>query len=62
MIWIQEICGLLPLTRNTINMIATKNAWTNRQEISLDHRQDLHLKYLLFYQVVVFLKASCSAV
>ena len=35
MIWIQEICGLLPLTRNTMNMIATKNTWTNRQEISL---------------------------
>ena len=29
MIWIQEICGLLPLTRNTMNMIATKNTWTN---------------------------------
>ena len=28
----------------------------------LDHRQDLHLKYYFFYQIVVFLETACSAV
>lgn len=62
MIWIQEICGLLPLTQEYDEHDCNKECMDEQAGDQFDHRQDLHLKYYFFYQVVVFLKASCSAV